>query len=182
MPIVGVLGRFQANAELVRVDAVHPAMALLDDWELLLALHHHRKPWDGLITTDTSILRQPTELAVLIQTKLTLVVAMESGHNLVKASGLLSLISRASASGRVTIDLKSGVSARRVGRTTTLAKTCDAWRRIGTGMSSHSGVRLGCLTPSSHTTRSRTVQDGATSGPDGKGRAAVGLVDSALLS
>lgn len=88
-PIVGVLGRFQADAELVRIDAIHSAMSDLDDWELLLALHHHREPWDGLITTDSSILRQPTELAVLIQTKLTLVVAMQAGHNPVKASGLL---------------------------------------------------------------------------------------------
>ncbi len=61
----------------------------LDDWELLLALHHHADAWDGLITTDSSILNQGPELAALIQTRLTLVVAMESGHNPVKASGLL---------------------------------------------------------------------------------------------
>ena len=62
----------------------------LDDWELLLALHHHARPWDGLITTDSSILNQGPELAALIQTKLTPVVAMESGHNPMKTSGLLS--------------------------------------------------------------------------------------------
>jgi len=61
----------------------------LDDWELLLALHHHARAWDGLITTDSSMLNQGLELAALIQTKLTLVVAMETGHNPVKASGLL---------------------------------------------------------------------------------------------
>ncbi len=61
----------------------------LDDWELLLALHHRPEPWDGLITTDSSMLNQGPELAALIQTRLTLVVAMESGHNPVKASGLL---------------------------------------------------------------------------------------------
>src|SRR3954452_7541049 len=53
------------------------------------ALHHHAAPWDGLITTDSSILNQGPELAALIQTRLTLVVAMASGHNPVKASGLL---------------------------------------------------------------------------------------------
>lgn len=88
-PIVAVLAEFQSDAELVRVDRIDPRMADLDDWELLLALHHHARPWDGLITTDSSMLNQGPELAALIQTKLTLVVALESGHNPVKASGLL---------------------------------------------------------------------------------------------
>jgi hypothetical protein len=88
-PIVSVLSDFQAEAELVRVDRIDDRMPDLDDWELLLALHHHSEPWDGLITTDSSMLNQGPELATLIQTKLTLIVAMESGHNPVKASGLL---------------------------------------------------------------------------------------------
>jgi hypothetical protein len=55
----------------------------------LLALHHHSRAWDGLITTDSSMLNQATELSALAQTKLTLVAAMGAGHNPVKASGLL---------------------------------------------------------------------------------------------
>lgn len=88
-PIVSVLSDFQADAELVRIDAIDARMADLDDWELLLALHHHDLPWDGLITTDSSMLNQGPELAALLQTRLTLVVAKEAGHNPVKASGLL---------------------------------------------------------------------------------------------
>ena len=88
-PIVKVLQDFQADAELVPVSAIDPRMAELDDWQLLLSLNHHERPWDGLITTDSSILFQPLELAVLIQTQLTLVVALEAGHNPVKATGLL---------------------------------------------------------------------------------------------
>lgn len=88
-PIVAVLSDFQADANLVRVDQVDPRMADLEDWELLLALHHDASRWDGLITTDSSMLNQGPELAALIQTKLTLVAAVESGHNPVKASGLL---------------------------------------------------------------------------------------------
>ncbi len=61
----------------------------LDDWEVLLALHHHPRAWDGLITTDNSMLNQAPELSVLDQTNLTLVVAVGTGHNPVKASGLL---------------------------------------------------------------------------------------------
>ncbi len=88
-PIVGVLSDFQADAQLVPLDRIDARMSTLDDWELLLALHHHSDAWDGLITTDSSMLAQGRELATLIQTKLTLVVAVASGHNPVKASGLL---------------------------------------------------------------------------------------------
>jgi hypothetical protein len=88
-PIVDALTEFQVDAELVRVDAIDKRMADLDDWQLLLALHLDKRPWDGLITTDNSMLRQPRELAVLMQTKLTLVVADASGHDPLKACGLL---------------------------------------------------------------------------------------------
>jgi hypothetical protein len=88
-PIVDVLSEFQVEAELVRVDRIDSRMPDLDDWQLLLALHHHPRPWDGLITTDSSMLRQAREISVLIQTQLTLVVALASGHDPVKASGLL---------------------------------------------------------------------------------------------
>lgn len=88
-PIVAALAGFQADAELVRIDQIDERLPTLDDWDLLLALHHHPRPWDGLITTDSSMLNQPLELATLLQTKLTLIVAAASGHNPVRASGLL---------------------------------------------------------------------------------------------
>ncbi|MBA3809184.1 MAG: hypothetical protein H0X28_12465 [Solirubrobacterales bacterium] len=77
------------DAQLVPIDQIDERMSTLDDYELLLALRHHADPWDGLITTDSSMLAQGRELAALIQTRLTLVVAVASGHNPVKASGLL---------------------------------------------------------------------------------------------
>lgn len=88
-PIVSALADFQVEAKLVRIDAIDRRMADLDDWELLLALHNDEQPWDGMITTDSSMLNQPRELAALMQTKLTLVVADASGHDPLKASGLL---------------------------------------------------------------------------------------------
>lgn len=55
-PIVSVLSDFQADATLVPLDRINPRMSTLDDWELLLALHHHADPWDGarrgLLTPD----------------------------------------------------------------------------------------------------------------------------------
>jgi len=89
LPIVDVLSEFQESAELVPISVIDERMPDLDDWEVLLALALHSRPFDGLITTDSSMLNLPVELAVLLQTRLTLVVAMESGHNPVKATGLL---------------------------------------------------------------------------------------------
>ena len=88
-PIVNVLTEYQEDAELVRLGAIDSRLTDLDDWEVLLALHHHASPWDGLITADTTMLNQPLELVVLIQTKLTLVNVRAAGHDPVKASGLL---------------------------------------------------------------------------------------------
>jgi hypothetical protein len=88
-PIVAVLAEYTPDVELVPIDEIDERMPDLDDWEVLLALHHHARAWDGLITTDSGMVQTPESLAVLLQTKLTLVVAMESGHDMLKATGLL---------------------------------------------------------------------------------------------
>jgi hypothetical protein len=88
-PIVDALAEYIVEAELVPIGNIDKRLATLDDWEVMLALHHHELPWDGLITTDANMLALPRELAVLMQTKLTLVVAKESGHDPIKATGLL---------------------------------------------------------------------------------------------
>lgn len=44
-PIVAVLADFQAHADLVRIDQIDGRLPDLDDWERLLALHHHERPW-----------------------------------------------------------------------------------------------------------------------------------------
>jgi hypothetical protein len=88
-PIVASLDEYIVEAELVPIRNIDRGLAELDDWEVLLALHHHERPWDGLITTDTGMLSLPRELAVMRQTNLTLVVAHEAGHDPIKATGLL---------------------------------------------------------------------------------------------
>jgi hypothetical protein len=89
LPIVNVLRGYQADAELVSLSEIDSRLPDLDDWEVLLALRHHARAWDGLITTDSSMLNQALELGMLAQTGLTLVVALGAGHDPVKASGLL---------------------------------------------------------------------------------------------
>lgn len=89
-PIVEGLADWLAqDAELVPIRQIDQRMATLDDWEVLLALHAASVHWDGLITTDANMLSLPRELAVLCQTKLTLVVAEAVGHDPIKATGLV---------------------------------------------------------------------------------------------
>ncbi len=88
-PLVDAVAPFMPDVELVPIRRIDRRLAEIEDWEVLLALHHHARAWDGLITTDSSMLNQPRELAVVRQTNLTLVVAHDSGHDPLKATGLL---------------------------------------------------------------------------------------------
>jgi hypothetical protein len=74
-PIVEALAQYIFEAELVPIAEIDERLATLDDWEVMLTLHHHERPWDGLITTDANMLVLTRELAVLMQTKLTLYAA-----------------------------------------------------------------------------------------------------------
>ena len=90
LPIVNVLARYIVEAELVPLSSIDPALARdTEDWQVLLALYKDAAHWDGLITTDSGMLLLAKEMAVLCQTKLTLVVAEGAGHDPVKATGLV---------------------------------------------------------------------------------------------
>jgi hypothetical protein len=91
-PIVALLTEYlRDEAELVPMVEIDPRLTESDDdWRILLSLHQ-RGGWDGLITTNSGMLSLPRELAVLMQTKLSLVVAEESGHDPLRATGLLLL-------------------------------------------------------------------------------------------
>ena len=88
-PLVQVVEPFIPEVELIPIRTIDVRLADMEDWQILLALHHHDRPWDGLVTTDSSMLKQAKELAVLMQTNLTLVVAHDAGHDPIKATGLL---------------------------------------------------------------------------------------------
>ena len=86
-PIVEVLRDYLVEVELASVRDIDSRMSTLDDWELLLAVKH--SGWDALVTTDSSMLKLPREMSVLLQTRLTLIVADDAGHDPVKATGVL---------------------------------------------------------------------------------------------
>lgn len=76
------------EAELVPMRLLDPRLRGLDDWELLLALHH-LQDIDGLITSDSRMLSLPREMSVVHQTNLTLVVVERAGDDPIRAAGLL---------------------------------------------------------------------------------------------
>ena len=88
-PLVRAVAPFMPEVELVPIREINARLADMEDWEVLLALHHHERTWDGLVTTDSSMLNQPRELAVVRQTNITLVIAHDAGHDPIKATGLL---------------------------------------------------------------------------------------------
>lgn len=77
------------EVELRPVRLIDPRLSVLDDWQLLLALHHHPDGYAGMITADARMLGLSRELATLQQTGFSLIVAEGSGHDPLKATGLV---------------------------------------------------------------------------------------------
>jgi len=86
--IIEALGLGVPEAELVPIRFIHPRLRQMDDWKLLLSLFHLSE-WDGLLTTDTRMLSLPREMAVIHQTRLTLVVVEDAGHDPIRGAGLV---------------------------------------------------------------------------------------------
>jgi hypothetical protein len=89
MPIIEQAKPYLRDVELAPIGDIDPRLPELDDWELLLALHHHSREWDGMISNDTSMLEQERELAILGYTHLTLVAPVAAGHDPIRSTGLV---------------------------------------------------------------------------------------------
>ncbi len=86
--VLEVLATSLPEAEMVPIRHIDPRLRQMDDWRLLLSLHH-LGAWDGIVSADSSILNLPRELAVVHQTGLTLVIVERAGHDPIRAAGLL---------------------------------------------------------------------------------------------
>lgn len=86
-PIIEQAKPYLSGVELVFIEEIDPRLPEFEDWELLLALHHHAREWDGIISNDMSILDQERELAVLGYTHLTLVAPVAAGHDPIRSTG-----------------------------------------------------------------------------------------------
>jgi hypothetical protein len=89
LPILSALADYIPEAQLVPLSEIDPRLPELEDWQILVALRLHARPWAGLVTNDADFLTSPRELAALIQTGLAVVVADAVGHDPIKATGLL---------------------------------------------------------------------------------------------
>lgn len=87
--VVRLMDELLPKVRLVPIREFCPEVLGRDDWELLLALHRHRDRPDGLISNDTSMLELPMEMAVLHQTRLTLVLTAKAGDSPVRAVGMV---------------------------------------------------------------------------------------------
>lgn len=88
-PIIEQAKPYLDGVELVFIGDIDSRLPEFEDWELLLALHHHSREWDGIISNDTSMLDQERELAVLGYTHLTLVAPVAAGHDPIRSTGLV---------------------------------------------------------------------------------------------
>lgn len=87
-PVVEALGYIR-EAKLVPLKEVDERLTRdCEDWQILLALRQLGN-FDGFITLDSSMAWLPRELAVLRQTRLTLVILESAGHDPILATGLL---------------------------------------------------------------------------------------------
>ena len=87
-PVLGALGYIR-EAELLPLADVDARLTKdYEDWQILLALRQ-LGGFDGFVTLDSAMARQPKELAVLRQTRLTLVILESAGHDPILATGLL---------------------------------------------------------------------------------------------
>ncbi len=76
------------SLSLVRLGTFRPDLVRgVEDWEILLELQH--EGLGGFITNDEKMLRAAREMVALANTQLTLVVTSGTGHDPMKATGLL---------------------------------------------------------------------------------------------
>jgi hypothetical protein len=49
-PIIDQAKPYLSDVELVSIEDIDPRLPEFEDWELLLALHHDSREWDGMIS------------------------------------------------------------------------------------------------------------------------------------
>ena len=101
-PILERMGPWMGDIHLVPLRTIDHRLPRLDDRELLIALT--QLGYEGLVTLNYKMLRNPAELAAVLKTKLTVFAVEGVGHDPIRATGALLL------------DLQPAVNAMRSGR------------------------------------------------------------------
>ena len=88
-PILECLDEFIPEISLLPLRRIHPALPLLDDRQLLIALR--QLGYSELITSNYKMLQNPRELAAVLKTKVTVFAIEGVGHDPIRATGALLL-------------------------------------------------------------------------------------------
>ena len=102
-PILGQLEPWMGDIELLPLRTIDEALTQLDDRSLLIALK--QLDFEGLVTLNYKMLRNPKELAAVLKTKLNIFAVEGVGDDPIRATGALLL------------DLRPAVNAIESGRT-----------------------------------------------------------------
>lgn len=88
-PILAALAEFIVDIELVPLRKIDPRLSVLDDRALVVALH--QLGFQGLVTNNYKMLKNPKELAAIVATKLTVFAIEGVGDDPIRATGALLL-------------------------------------------------------------------------------------------
>lgn len=102
-PILGQLKPWMGDIQLLPLRTIDEELTQLDDRDLLIALK--QLEFEGLVTLNYKMLRNPKELAAVLKTKLNIFAVEGVGHDPIRATGALLL------------DLQPAVNAIESGRT-----------------------------------------------------------------
>jgi hypothetical protein len=88
-PVLDALARFVPEVRLVPLRRIHQALPDMPDRQLLLALD--KLGWAGLVSNNYKMLQNPSEVAAMLQTKLTMFMIEGLGHDPIRAAGAVLL-------------------------------------------------------------------------------------------
>lgn len=88
-PILSCLDEFMVDVELIPLRRINPRLIELDDRPLILALR--QEGFDWLVTNDSRMLRNPSEIAAILKADMKLFAIEGTGGDPLRATGALLL-------------------------------------------------------------------------------------------
>ena len=88
-PILDRIAPFLQDIEFVPLRHIDQRMPTLDDRQLIIALHQAK--WAGLVTNNYRMLENPSELAAIVATKLSVFAVAGVGDDPIRATGAILL-------------------------------------------------------------------------------------------
>jgi hypothetical protein len=88
-PILDAVSPFLHDIEFVPLRRIDHRMPTLDDRQLVIALYQAK--WDGLVTNNYRMLENPSELAAIVATKLSVFAVQGVGDDPIRATGAILL-------------------------------------------------------------------------------------------